>query len=140
VRGGGDLNNNVSHDLSGRTMIMSGHFTRRVVVYPISKRHEANGECLINWVAEVKLADDQPMPPHAWQHQVDVEQAVRHFESFVFDFLDVPTLMRQADAIFQYPMVDRDPLSAWTNGSVTLLGDAAHPLYPGACSIVNICL
>jgi 2-polyprenyl-6-methoxyphenol hydroxylase-like FAD-dependent oxidoreductase len=27
-------------------------------------------------------------------------------------------------------MVDRDPLDRWTFGRVTLLGDAAHPMYP----------
>src|SRR5207247_3024945 len=48
--------------LSGRTMIMAGHFRRRMVIYPISKRHEDQGRALINWVAELKTADDQPMP------------------------------------------------------------------------------
>ena len=32
--------------------------------------------------------------------------------------------------IFEYPMCDRDPLPWWTHGRVTLLGDAAHPMYP----------
>jgi 2-polyprenyl-6-methoxyphenol hydroxylase-like FAD-dependent oxidoreductase len=27
-------------------------------------------------------------------------------------------------------MVDRDPLSTWNFGRVTLLGDPAHPTYP----------
>ena len=27
-------------------------------------------------------------------------------------------------------MVDRDPIDRWTFGRVTLLGDAAHPMYP----------
>ena len=27
-------------------------------------------------------------------------------------------------------MVDQDPLPFWTQGRVTLLGDAAHPMYP----------
>jgi 2-polyprenyl-6-methoxyphenol hydroxylase-like FAD-dependent oxidoreductase len=31
---------------------------------------------------------------------------------------------------WEYPMCDRDPLPAWTHGRVTLLGDAAHPMYP----------
>ena len=52
------------------------------------------------------------------------------FASFVFDFLDVPALIRGAEAIYQYPMVDRDPLPTWDFGRVTLLGDAAHPMYP----------
>ena len=27
-------------------------------------------------------------------------------------------------------MCDRDPLPRWSHGRVTLLGDAAHPMYP----------
>ena len=116
--------------LSGRTMLMAGYFQRRVVVYPISKRHEDRDQALINWVAEFKVADDQPMPPQDWEHTARLEEALVPFTSFSFDFLDVPALMRQAETIYQYPMVDRDPLPSWDFGRVTLLGDAAHPMYP----------
>lgn len=116
--------------LSGRTMMMAGYFQRRVVIYPISKRHEDRGQALINWVAEFKVADDQPMPPQDWEHTARLEEALAPFASFSFDFLDVPELMRKAETIYQYPMVDRDPLPSWDFGRVTLLGDAAHPMYP----------
>ena len=116
--------------LSGRTMLMAGYFRRRVVIYPISKRHEDRGQALINWVAEFKVADDQPMPPQDWEHTARLEDALAPFASFSFDFLDVPELMRQAETIYQYPMVDHDPLPTWDFGRVTLLGDAAHPMYP----------
>ena len=116
--------------LSGRTMLMAGYFRRRVVIYPISKRHEDQGQALINWVAEFKVADDQPMPPQDWEHTARLEDALAPFTSFSFDFLDVPELMRQVETIYQYPMVDRDPLPSWDFGRVTLLGDAAHPMYP----------
>jgi 2-polyprenyl-6-methoxyphenol hydroxylase-like FAD-dependent oxidoreductase len=52
------------------------------------------------------------------------------FTSFVFEFLDIPALIRGAATIYQYPMIDRDPLPTWNFGRVTLLGDAAHPMYP----------
>jgi 2-polyprenyl-6-methoxyphenol hydroxylase-like FAD-dependent oxidoreductase len=116
--------------LSGRTMIMAGHFGRRMVVYPISRRHEAEGKALINWVAEFKNAPAQPMPTQAWEHTARLEDVIEPFTSFVFDFLDVPALIRGAATIYQYPMVDRDPLPTWHFGRVTLLGDAAHPMYP----------
>ncbi len=116
--------------LSGRTMMMAGYFQRRVVIYPISKRYEDRGQALINWVAEFKVADDQPMPPQDWEHTARHEDALAPFASFTFDFLDVPALMRQAETIYQYPMVDRDPLPSWDFGRVTLLGDAAHPMHP----------
>jgi 5-methylphenazine-1-carboxylate 1-monooxygenase len=116
--------------LSGRTMIMAGHFGRRVVIYPISRRHEGEGRALINWVAEFKTAADQLMPRQDWEHTARVEDVLEPFGSYVFDFLDVPALIRGAEVIYQYPMVDRDPLPTWDFGRVTLLGDAAHPMYP----------
>ena len=116
--------------LSGRTMVMAGHFGRRIVVYPISRQHEAEGKALINWVAEFKNAPAQPMPTQGWEYTARREDVLAPFKPFVFDFLDVPTLIRGAATIYQYPMVDRDPLPTWNFGRVTLLGDAAHPMYP----------
>jgi 2-polyprenyl-6-methoxyphenol hydroxylase-like FAD-dependent oxidoreductase len=116
--------------LSGRTMIMAGHFARRIVVYPISRAHEERGEALLNWVAEFKVAEDQPEPTRDWEHRAKLEDVLAPFESYVFDFLDVPAMIRGADVIYQYPMVDRDPLPTWNFGRVTVLGDAAHPMYP----------
>jgi len=116
--------------LTGRTMIMAGHFGRRMVVYPISKRHEDGGGALINWVAELKNARDQPMPLQDWEHTARADQVIEPFASFAFDFLDVPAMIGRAQAIYQYPMVDRDPLPTWSFGRVTLLGDAAHPMFP----------
>ncbi len=116
--------------LAGRTMMMAGHFRRRVVIYPISKQHEDQGQALINWVAEFKVAKDQPMPRQDWGHTARLEEVLAPFASYTFDFLDVPALIRGAEVIYQYPMVDRDPLPTWNFGRVTLLGDAAHPMYP----------
>ena len=116
--------------LTGRTMIMAGHFGRRMVVYPISKAHEDKGLALINWVAELKNAPDQSMPVQNWEHTARVDEVVEPFASYVFDFLDVPAMIRGAGTIYQYPMVDRDPLPTWSFGRVTLLGDAAHPMFP----------
>ncbi|HEX7437282.1 MAG TPA: FAD-dependent monooxygenase, partial [Caldimonas sp.] len=47
-----------------------------------------------------------------------------------FDWLDVPVLIRAADSVLEFPMIDQDPLPWWTRGRVTLLGDAAHPMVP----------
>jgi 2-polyprenyl-6-methoxyphenol hydroxylase-like FAD-dependent oxidoreductase len=116
--------------LSGRTMVMIGHFQHRVVVYPISKRHEERGEALINWVAEIKTEEGRPMPRQDWEYKAKLEDALKPFVLFQFDFLDVPAMIRGAEAIYQYPMVDRDALPTWNSGRVTLLGDAAHPMYP----------
>jgi len=116
--------------LSGRTMIRAGDFGRSVVVYPISRRHEERGHALNNWVTLVKTADGRPMPAQDWVHTARIEDALAPFAAFGFPFLDVPALIRGAAAVYQYPMVDRDPLPTWDFGRVTLLGDAAHPMYP----------
>lgn len=113
--------------LSGRTMIMAGHSAHRVVVYPIAERGD---RVLINWVAEHRGEPGRPMPVQDWDHRVDIDELLELFADSVFPFLDFPALARAAEAVYRYPMVDRDPLPAWTRGRVTLLGDAAHPMYP----------
>jgi 2-polyprenyl-6-methoxyphenol hydroxylase-like FAD-dependent oxidoreductase len=70
------------------------------------------------------------MPVQDWEHTARLDDVLAPFQSYVFDFLDVPAMIRAAPVIYQYPMVDRDPLSSWDFGRVTLLGDAAHPMYP----------
>jgi 5-methylphenazine-1-carboxylate 1-monooxygenase len=116
--------------LSGRAMINVGSSKQRVVIYPISKAEEERGRALINWVAQMRTGDDGPMPPQDWTYTARREEVLDAFVPFAFDFLDVPALIRGAEAIYQYPMVDRDPLPTWDFGSVTLLGDAAHPMHP----------
>ena len=116
--------------LSGRAMINAGSSKQRVVIYPISRAAEERGRALINWVATMRTADGGPMPPQDWTYTADRDEVLRAFGSFVFDFLDVPALIRGAETIYQYPMVDRDPLPSWDFGRVTLLGDAAHPMHP----------
>jgi 5-methylphenazine-1-carboxylate 1-monooxygenase len=116
--------------LTGRSMLMAGYSGRQMVVYPISKRHEDQGRALINWVALWKRADGRPMLEQDWVHTARHEEAITPFASFTFSFLDVADLIRAASAVYQYPMVDRDPLPTWDFGRVTLLGDAAHPIYP----------
>lgn len=116
--------------LSGRAQVLLGYVGCELVIYPISKQHEDQGTALINWVAEVKTAAGQPMPRQDWNHTATAEEALAPFTSFNFAYLDVPALMRGAEAVYKYPMVDRDPLPTWDFGRVTLLGDAAHPMYP----------
>ena len=116
--------------LSGRTVVNAGSTRQRVVVYPISRTHEDRGRALVNWVATMKVAGAAGIPPQDWSYTAPTEEVLEPFRSFNFDFLDVPALIRDAEAIYRYPMVDRDPLPSWNFGRVTLLGDAAHPMHP----------
>jgi 5-methylphenazine-1-carboxylate 1-monooxygenase len=116
--------------LSGRTQIHAGPLSRMVVAFPISRRHESRGRSLINWAACLQTGDSRPMGAQDWDHRGRLADVLEHFGGYCFDWLDLPDLFRRAEVIYAYPMVDRDPLSQWSFGSVTLLGDAAHPMYP----------
>ncbi|HYI15934.1 MAG TPA: flavin-dependent oxidoreductase [Thermomicrobiales bacterium] len=115
--------------LDGRTMIMAGHQHQKFVAYPISRPHAEQGRSLINWIAELDVPDWVP-PRQDWNRQVAKKRFRERFASWRFDWLDVPSLIDAAEAVYEYPMVDRDPLPRWTHGRMTLLGDAAHPMYP----------
>jgi 2-polyprenyl-6-methoxyphenol hydroxylase-like FAD-dependent oxidoreductase len=116
--------------LSGRAMINAGSTRQRVVVYPISKVKEDQGQALINWVATLQTTAGEKMPTQDWTYIARREEALVAFASFAYDFLDLPALIGGADVVYQYPMVDRNPLPSWDFGRVTLLGDAAHPMHP----------
>jgi 2-polyprenyl-6-methoxyphenol hydroxylase-like FAD-dependent oxidoreductase len=115
--------------LTGRSMVVVGHFGKRVVAYPISEPR-ADGLVLTNVVFEAQTAAGRPMPRQDWDHTADPDDARTRFETFRFDWLDLAALIDAAPVWWQYPMADRDPLPRWSFGRVTLMGDAAHPMYP----------
>lgn len=115
---------------SGASMVMIGHSGRRFVSYPISRPDPETGLATINWIANLNYAPDQVWNKEDWNREARLEDFLPHFEAMRFDWLDVPALIRAADQVFEYPMVDRDPLPGWTQGRVTLMGDAAHAAYP----------
>ena len=108
--------------LSGRSMIMAGYADRKFVAYPI-------GAGSINWVADVLVGGDRPAA-RDWNRRTNAATVLPHFADWRFDWLDITALIEGAEAVFEYPLVDRDPLPRWSFGRVTLLGDAAHPMYP----------
>ena len=116
--------------LDGHTMIMAGHPRTKFVCYPISHTASRPGAQLINFVAERRFDTTSLDEYGDWNRAGELKDFLPAFEQFKFDWLDVPALIRAASAVWVYPMVDRDPLPRWTHGPVTLLGDAAHPMYP----------
>ncbi len=115
--------------LTGASMVMIGHNRQKIVAYPIQKTME-DGRQLINWVSNLKEGDDYSLKTRDWNRQADKERLLRKYEDWTFDWLDVPAMIEGAESIYEFPMSDRDPLPRWTSGLVTLLGDAAHPMYP----------
>ncbi len=116
--------------LTGRSMIMAGYQQVKFVAYPISRDDLERGEPTINWIAERELAADYDWRREDYNRAGKREEFAPWFENWNFDWLDVPGLIRNAEYFYEYPLVDRDPLERWTFGRVTLMGDAAHPMYP----------
>ena len=113
--------------LTGRTVAMAGTKDTKFVAYPIA---DTPGGSLVNWIADRRLpAGHGPTRPD-WKREGDLADFLPAFEDWRFDWLDVPAVIRGAEAVYEYPMVDRDPLDRWTRGRVTLMGDAAHAMYP----------
>ena len=115
--------------LDGRTMIMAGYQHEKFVAYPISQRHANQGRALINWIAELTVDDAAP-PKQDWNREVDRAKFAPRFADWKFDWLDAQSIIAGAKVVYEFPLVDRDPLPGWTQGRVTLLGDAAHPMFP----------
>ncbi len=115
--------------LTGRTMIMAGNADVKFVAYPIGKV-QPDGRCLVNWIAELNLGAQAELPRRDWNRKGDKASFAPAFAGWNFDFLNVPRLIAGAFEVFEFPMVDRDPVPQWSFGRVTLLGDAAHPMYP----------
>ncbi|WP_437291863.1 flavin-dependent oxidoreductase [Sorangium sp. So ce406] len=113
--------------LTGASMIIAGHQDQKFVVYPISPPGP-DGRQRINWAAD--LAVSRNLRPEDWNRPGDPADFLPRFEDWRFGWLDVPGLIRSAEAIYEFPLVDRDPLPRWSHGRMTLLGDAAHPMYP----------
>jgi 2-polyprenyl-6-methoxyphenol hydroxylase-like FAD-dependent oxidoreductase len=114
--------------LTGASFVRAGWLeSGKMIIYPIRNERDARGYQLISWVGEFytpkhKLRD--------WNRAGNLEDFIHVFEDWKFDWLDVPAMMRAAETILEYPMVDQEPLPRWSFGRVTLLGDAAHPMVP----------
>jgi 2-polyprenyl-6-methoxyphenol hydroxylase-like FAD-dependent oxidoreductase len=115
---------------TGASFVGLGTHRQRVVFYPISHPDPRTGLSMINWIAEVTLDNSEGWKQSGWFRQVDDDAFVDHFENWVWDWLDVPAMLRNAESVFENPMIDRDPVPTWQDGPVLLLGDAAHPMYP----------
>ena len=100
------------------------------IAYPMSKAHERQGRALINWAARFFVDSSAGFAPEDWNRSGALGQFLPRYESWRFDWLDVPQLIRANLGVWEFPMIDRDPLPRWSFGRVTLLGDAAHPMVP----------
>ena len=113
--------------LSGASMVRAGWMSHgKMVIYPI-RPADADGKQLINWVAEIETPNYRKRD---WNRSGSLDDFIGAFADWHFEWLDVPALIRGADSVLEFPMVDQDPLPRWSFERITLLGDAAHPMVP----------
>ena len=114
--------------LTGKSYLRIGTVeVGKMVIYPIIDNVDGKGNQLINWVAELQKPN---AVMNDWNRPGDPAVCAEIFKDWTFDFLNVPELILKAEKVFEYPMVDKDALPYWTQCRVTLMGDAAHPMYP----------
>jgi 5-methylphenazine-1-carboxylate 1-monooxygenase len=115
---------------TGSSFIGLGTHRHRMVIYPISHPDSETGLATINWIAEVTVDNTDGWKSRGWFKPVEIDDFIHHFDDWTYEWLDVPSLLRQADIAYENPMIDRDPVSTWQDGNVALMGDAAHAMYP----------
>ena len=115
---------------TGASFVGLGSLRHRVVVYPITPPDPQTGLATINWIAEITVDNRGGWTQGDWNRRVQVQDFIHHFEGWNYGWLDVPAMLRGAAEVFEYPMIDRDPVPTWVDGHVALMGDAAHVMYP----------
>lgn len=115
--------------MGGRAMIWAGWSGQKFVAYPIGRDPETGQERL-NWICDLKVSDADSPPPRDWNRAGNRTDFLPPFAGWRWAGVDVPAIVEASGPIYEFPMVDRDPLAQWTFGRVTLMGDAAHPMYP----------
>ncbi|MFE7134921.1 FAD-dependent monooxygenase [Streptomyces sp. NPDC057638] len=137
-------------DRIGDFMVIAGDDRHRAVVYPMT-RPSAEGTVQVNWALAAPAAPAAPAESAGsagsdatgwapgtdntayrgdWNRPVPVSRFLRHYQGWEFGGVSLEEVLLAADGAYEYPMVDREPLARWSHGRTTLIGDAAHAMYP----------
>jgi 2-polyprenyl-6-methoxyphenol hydroxylase-like FAD-dependent oxidoreductase len=116
--------------MTGRSMIIAGGMEAKFVLYPIAAG-SAPDRRLTNWAVMAKVSEGG-VPPRKedWSRPGRWDDLRPYVQRFKLPYVDVTHLIEATGEFWEYPLCDREPLPRWSHGRVTLLGDAAHPMYP----------
>jgi 2-polyprenyl-6-methoxyphenol hydroxylase-like FAD-dependent oxidoreductase/quercetin dioxygenase-like cupin family protein len=117
--------------LTGRSMIIAGGMEAKMVVYPIGAG-AAEDRRLTNWAVMARTGVEGTPPPRRedWSRPGRLDEVLPHVRRFSIGEVDCESLIRFTEVFWEYPVCDRDPITSWGHGRFTLLGDAAHAMYP----------
>lgn len=115
---------------TGASFIGLGSHHHRMVIYPITAPDPETGLADLNWIAEITVDNTGGWTSGDWNKKVELSEFAHHFDGWDFGWIDVPQMLRDAAEVFEYPMIDREPVGTWVDGNVVLMGDAAHVMYP----------
>jgi len=89
-------------------------------------RYTVRHGALLNCVAIVKT---DVIAADSWSAASTTAELTRHFTGWSAGLQALLARIPEA-SLFKWPLFDRDPIERWTDGRITLLGDAAHPMLP----------
>ena len=117
--------------LDGASVMILGGVEAKFVIYPIAPGSRP-GVKLTNWAVISRLAPEGSEPPSRenWSKVGKRSELTPCLDRFHSDVVDLQEVVAATETFWEYPMCDREPIDDWTRGHATLLGDAAHPMYP----------
>ena len=116
---------------TNNSFLFIGGIDQRFICYPVEPLDSA-GKTLLNWVAELRVDPSQAeqLEKSDWNRPAVASAFMKAFSDWDFGWIDVPGIVACAEGIWEFPMVDRDPVDSWQDGRVGLIGDAAHAMFP----------